>query len=162
MKRNMFLLALAINISVTNAQTKVSAGNIFREYLESAGAKSPKETASYFAQNGSLELPFNESIGLPYKIVGRDSIAAIIAHVVSGAKNFRLTNIKVIMETNDKALAEYESDAIMANGRRYKQKYLGYAIIKDGKIELHKEYMNTVSLVSAVFPNGLEDLIPKK
>lgn len=162
MKKSIFLTAFIATVSVSMAQTKVSTGKIFKEYLESAGAKSAKETAAYFTQNGALELPFNESIGLPYKIVGRDSIEAIIRSLVKNAPNFRLTNVKIIMETSDKVLAEYESDAVMANGRGYKQKYLAYGIVKDGKIELHKEYMNTIALVSAVFPNGLQDLIPKK
>lgn len=162
MKKIVFLIALIATVSNTIAQTKTSNAKLFTEYLESAGAKSAKETASYFTKNGILELPFNESIGIPFKIVGQDSIETMIASLIEKAPNFRLTNIKIIMETKDKVLAEYESEALLRNGRIYKQKYLAYAVFKDGKIDLHKEYMNTVALVAALFPNGLEDLIPKK
>lgn len=125
MKNLIILFALLATASVTVAQTKKSNAQIFTEYLKSAGAKSPKETASYFAKNGTLELPFNESIGMHYKLVGQDSIEAAIAGVVKNAPDFRLVNIKIIMETTDKVLAEYESETLLLNGRTYKQKIPG-------------------------------------
>lgn len=161
MKKNIILFVLAIlaNVTIAAAQKQTKAEKVFLEYVNSVGTSDPSVTASYFAENGAIELPYVAMLGMHDKVVGRDSIAAVVGGLLKNAPGFRLKNVKVIMADDEKVLAEYESETLLPNGRTYKQHYMGYAIVKNGKIVLHREVMNTIVLVSAFFPNGLKDLI---
>ena len=159
MKRSILLLTMVLaGFQSTFAQNKKSASAILTEYLNSVGTTSAQNTASYFAKDGSIELPYLASFGMQDKFTGQDAIIEVVSGLLKNAPNFRMKNIKIIASTNDTVFAEYDSEATIVNGRTYNQHYMGYAIIKNGKIVLHREVMNTVNMVRALFPNGLKDI----
>lgn len=161
MKKIIFALLFVLLTGIVSAQSS-TPGTILKNFLTSVGKESPEVSASYFATDGIMELPYVSNLGMPDKIVGRDSIAHLVGGLIKMAPNFRIKNFKILMEQQDKVLAEYESEAILANGRNYKQLYLTYAIIKDGKIVKQREVMNSVLFVQAFFPNGLADVTKKQ
>lgn len=144
--------------SMENQEIK-SASDLLKGYLESVGLGNPKATASFFAENGYIDAPYVTSLGMPSKIMGTAAIEATMQGLLQNAPNFHFTSIKIILETPTEAIAEYESEAVLANGRSYKQLYMGHITSKNGKIICHKEFLNTISFVEAFFPNGLKDLI---
>ncbi len=139
-------------------QTK-SAATLLTEYLSSIGAGDPRVTASYFAQDGFIDAPYVEVFGMPARIVGPAAIEATMTNLLKTAPNFRLKNIRVILESPTTVVAEYESEAVMANGRPYQQLYFAQLTSQDGKIVHHREFLNTIPFVQAFFPGGLRDLI---
>jgi ketosteroid isomerase-like protein len=145
----------------TEAHTK-TASALLVEYLESIGAGDPRATASYFAEDGCIDAPYVESFGMQAKIVGPAAIENTMTNLLKTAPNFRLKNIKIILETPTVAVAEYESEALMTNGKTYKQLYMAQLYAKDGKIVCHREFLNTIPFVEAFFPNGLKDLLTNK
>lgn len=158
MKKVALLFAfIAVTIAASAQKTK-TAGAILTAFLTSVGAESPQVSASYFAKDGAIELPYVGNLGMPDKIVTQDSIAYLIGNLIKMAPDFRIKNIRIIMENPGMALAEYESEALLANGRKYQQLYMSYAVIKDGKIVKQREVMNSVLFVQAFFPNGMADL----
>jgi len=138
-----------------------SASLLLKEYLTSVGAGDTKATASYFTEDGYIDAPYVESIGIPAKIVGHAAIEAAMQGLLKNASNFHIKNIKIILETATEVVAEYESEAVMANDRAYKQLYMAHLTSKDGKIMRHREFINTIPFVEAFFPNGLKDLMQK-
>lgn len=162
MKKTALLIAfIAVTVTASAQQTK-TAGTVLTEFLTSLGAGDPQVSASYFAKDGTIELPYVSNLGMPDKIVSRDSIANLIGNLFKMAPDFHVKNIKIIMEKPGMALAEYESEALLANGRNYKQLYMAYAVVKDGKIVKQREVMNSVLFVQAFFPNGMADLPAKQ
>ena len=143
----------------TTIENKKEASVLLAEFLTSIGAGDPKVTASYFTPEGYIDAPYVESLGMPAKIVGPAAIEVTMSNIKKIAPNFHFTSIKIILETPTEVVAEYESEALMANGRPYKQLYMGHLISKDGKILSHREFINTIVFVEAFFPNGLKDLI---
>lgn len=159
MKRNILLLTMVLaGFQITFAQNKKTVSAIYTEYLNSVGTTSAQKTASYFVKDGAIELPYLASFGMQDKFTGHDAIIEVVSGLLKNAPDFRIRNIKIIASTNDTVLAEYDSEATIVNGRTYNQHYVGYAIIRNGKIVLHREVMNTVNMVKALFPNGLKDL----
>lgn len=139
-----------------------TASELFSEFLEQVG-KGDAETASeLFATDGYIDAPYVQSLGFPSKIAGRTAIAQSLAQVKAAAPDFHFINFKIVMETPDELVAEYESEAVMASGKPYKQSYIAHVTAKEGKIISHKEYLNTIVFVEAFFPNGLNDLITNK
>lgn len=139
----------------------LSAAQLLKEYLASIGAGDPKVTASYFAEDGCIEAPYVEVFGMPARIVGPAAIEATMTNLLQTAPNFRLKNIQVVLETPTTVVAEYESEALMANGRPYQQLYFARLTSRDGKIVHHREFLNTIPFVQAFFPGGLADLVPR-
>ncbi|WP_395763146.1 nuclear transport factor 2 family protein [Elizabethkingia anophelis] len=161
MKKIIFASLLVLFAGIVSAQSS-TPGTILKNFLTSVGKDSPEVSASYFANDGVIELPYVSNLGMPDKIRGRDSIANLVGGLIKMAPDFRVKNFKILMELHDKVLAEYESEAVLANGRNYKQLYLTYAIVKDGKIVKQREVMNSVLFVQAFFPNGLADVTTKQ
>lgn len=139
-----------------------TASVIFKEFLETVGKGDAKAASSLFAADGYIDAPYVESLGFPSKISGHEAIEQSLAQVKHAAPNFHFSNFKVVMETENELVAEYESEALMANGKPYKQVYIAHVITKDEKIVSHKEFLNTIVFVEAFFPNGLKDLITNK
>jgi ketosteroid isomerase-like protein len=148
--------------SATTAHGTKSASELLKDYLTSVGEGNPKVTASFFAEDGYIDAPYVESLGMPSKMIGRTTIEAAMQGLLQNAPNFHFTSIKIISETPTEAVAEYESEAVLANGRTYKQLYMGHVTSKEGKIVCHREFLNTIPFVEAFFPNGLKDLITNK
>jgi len=128
---------------------------IFKEFLETVGKGDAKAASSFFTIDGYIDAPYVQALGFPSKITGHEAIGQSLS------PNFHFSNFRVVMETENELVAEYESQAVMASGKPYKQLYIAHVVTKDGKIESHKEYLNTVVFVEAFFPNGLKDLITK-
>ena len=143
-------------------QTHKSASVLLKEYLTSVSAGDPKATASFFAEDGYIDAPYVESLGMPAKIIGTEAIENTMQGLLRNAPDFHFTAIKIIMENATEVVAEYESEAVLANGRNYKQLYIGHLTSKDGKIVCHREFLNTIPFVQAFFPNGLNDLLTTK
>lgn len=147
-------------------ETTVKQGNsaalLLKAYLTSVSTGDAQATASFFEENGYIDAPYVESFGMDPKITGRTAIETTMANLIQNAPNFHFTRIHVLLETPTEVVAEYESEAVLANGRTYKQHYVGHLTSKDGKILCHKEFLNTIPFVEAFFPNGLSDLINTK
>lgn len=143
-------------------QVTKSASALLNKYLMSVNAGDAKVTASFFAPEGYIDAPYMEALGMPAKIIGMDAIEGTMSTLRTIAPNFNFTRISILMETENEAIAEYESEAVLANGRNYKQLYIGHLTSKDGKILCHKEYLNTIVFAQAFLPNGLNDLITNK
>lgn len=143
-------------------ENQKTASVIFKEFLETVGKGDAKAASSLFETDGYIDAPYVQALGFPSKIVGHEAIEQSLSQVKAAAPNFHFENFKVIMETPTELVAEYESAAVMASGKPYKQSYIAHVTTKDGKIISHKEFLNTVVFVEAFFPNGLKDLITNK
>ncbi|MBS1592861.1 MAG: nuclear transport factor 2 family protein [Bacteroidetes bacterium] len=148
--------------NASTASEPKSASQLLKEYLTSVGAGNPKVTASFFAADGYIDAPYVETLGIPAKIIGKEAIEATMQGLLQNAPDFHFTSIKIMLESATEVTAEYESEAVLANGRTYKQLYVGHLVSKDGEIVSHREFLNTISFVAAFFPNGLNDLITTK
>jgi ketosteroid isomerase-like protein len=140
-----------------NSGTKCASA-IFKDYLDSVNAGNPKTVAAFFAEDGYIDAPYVESFGMASKIVGKTAIEATMQGLLQNAPDFHFTSLKIILETPAEVVAEYESEAVLVNGRSYKQLYIGHIKFKDGKIISHREFLNTVPFAQAFLPNGLKDL----
>ncbi len=152
--------------TILNSTKKVhetkTASELLKDFLESVNAGNPKVAASFFAKDGYLEAPYVASFGMTSKFEGQEAIAASMAGMLQLAPDFHFTSVKIIMETPTQVVAEYESEATLTNGRPYKMLYIACLTTQEGKIESHREFLNTVPFVEAFFPNGLHDLISPK
>jgi ketosteroid isomerase-like protein len=159
MKKIILSILFIGSVIASSAQSTKAPSVVFKEFLNAIGEGNAKAASALFTADGYIEAPYVQSLGIPTKIVGAESIQKSLSQVKMAAPNFHFINVKVIMETPTELVAEYESEATMANGRPYKQLYIAHVITKDGKIVSYKEFLNTVVFVQAFFPNGLKDLI---
>ncbi|MEQ9376002.1 MAG: SDR family NAD(P)-dependent oxidoreductase [Imperialibacter sp.] len=147
-----------VKFAIADEQPK-SAAAAFKEFLTCVSEGNPEKAASFFAEDGYLEAPYVATFGMPSKFEGHEQIAGSMKGMLQMAPNFHFTSVNILMETPTEVVAEYESEATLANGRPYKMLYMGHITTKDGKITSHREFLNTVPFVEAFFPNGLKDLI---
>ncbi len=138
------------------------ASVLLSEYLASVSAGKPALTASFFAEDGYIDAPYVESLGMPSRISGRSAIEATMKGLLQNAPGFHFTHIRPVLETHNEVVAEYESEAVLANGRTYRQLYMGHLTAENGKITCHREFLNTLVFAEAFLPNGLKDLTTDK
>lgn len=128
-----------------------NAVELLQMYLESI--QSPGIAASLFAEDGVLELPYLESLGITSSVQGHVAIESFIGSLLAKVPDFKFRNVRFLIDTPDQAFAEYSVEALVpATGRVYRQMYAGRLVAKDGKIQLLRESLDTVAAAKAFAP----------
>jgi uncharacterized protein len=138
-----------------------TAKQLLQAYLDAISAGDMEKAIALFADDGAIEFPYFGSVNLPTRFQGPEALRRFLTPVVNGAENFKFKNIKIFLgEDENHVSGEYEVDAVIKKtGRRYRQLYEGRVIAENGKIQLLREFCDTVEVARAMFPNGLKDLL---
>ncbi|WP_416422354.1 nuclear transport factor 2 family protein [Pseudomonas sp. App30] len=128
-----------------------NAVELLQSYLESI--QSPQAAAALFADDGVLELPYLQSLGIPHHVQGPEAIAGFIGSLLGKVPGFKFHNVRFLIDTPDQAFAEYSVEALVpATGRVYRQLYAGRLVARDGKIQLLRESLDTMAAAQAFAP----------
>ncbi|MFY1662728.1 nuclear transport factor 2 family protein [Pseudomonas sp. Pseu.R1] len=128
-----------------------NAVQLLQMYLESI--QDPRKAASLFAEDGVLELPYLQTLGIPHSVQGPAAIEAFIGSLLKKVPTFSFQRVRFLIETPDQVFAEYDvEEPVPATGRIYKQSYAGRLVARDGKIQLLREAMDTVAAQRAFAP----------
>ena len=108
--------------------------------------QNPDALLPLFAEDGAIELPYLESLGMEWRTVGPENIKNMVAGIIRNAPDFKFINIRFYIETPEQVFAEYSVDCLF-NGKPYKQTYMGRLVAVNGKIKLIREGMNLYSVI---------------
>jgi len=131
------------------------------DYLASIG--DPERAAALFAEDAVFELPFLRSLGVAPRYQGRGEITALLEQLLNLYPNiaFAPNDIRVLIDTPEKTLAEYVAHARAAStGRTVHHLFSGYLVAEDGEIKLLRESFNPLAMAQAQLPNGAADVGP--
>ncbi|QUG74773.1 nuclear transport factor 2 family protein [Erwinia sp. E602] len=121
-----------------------TAVQLLQNYLDAV--QTPQLAAALFADDGVLELPYLQTLGLPHRAQGPQAIAAFIAGLLQKVPDFRFRNIQFLIDTPTQAFGEYSVEAAIAGTDRiYKQTYAGRLVAQQGKITLLRESLDTLA-----------------
>ena len=125
---------------------------------------SAEQSGALFADNGTLELPYLASIGLPPVLKGPAEITKFLGFLHGQLyPGFSFEQVKVHLDTPDQVFAEYHiNHASGISHKDVKQQFFGHLEAKDGKIARLREAIDVVVAAEAIYPNGLADVIAKK
>ena len=120
-----------------------SASELLEAYLNNVGT--PKVSASQFAEDGVLELPWVNA-----HAQGPAAVEALLTGLLAKVPDFRFKNLTYFIQTPDKVAAEYHVEAkVLATGKIYKQTYAGVLHAENGKIKLLHETLDTLAASKA-------------
>ena len=120
-----------------------TATELLEAYLKDIGT--PKVSASLFADDGVLELPW-----VDVHVQGPAEIEKMITGLLARLPGFRFKNLTYFIQTPDKVAAEYQVETpVLDTGKIYRQTYCGVLIAVDGKIKLLREALNTAAAAEA-------------
>ena len=120
-----------------------SATELLEGYLNNIAT--PKVSASQFAEDGVLELPWVNA-----HAQGPVAIEKLIAGILAKVPDFRFKKPTYYIQTSDKVAAEYQVEAaVVDTGKIYKQTYVGVLHAENGKIKLLREALNTAEAARA-------------
>jgi uncharacterized protein len=125
---------------------------------------SAEQSGALFADNGTLELPYLASIGLPPVMSGPRAITEFLSFLHGKLyPGFSFEDVKVHIDTPEQAFAEYHINHKSGiSGKDVQQQFFGHLEAADGKIKRLREAIDVVVAAEAIYPNGLADLIKKK
>jgi hypothetical protein len=98
------------------------------------------------------ELAYAPSIGHPARLSGRKEAVRHATWFVGAVANFRFFDLKVY-DLNDthRAVAEVKGEGLIkASGRMYRQDYVVFLQVADGKIAFLREYFDPVRAAKAL------------
>ncbi|SCW78382.1 MULTISPECIES: nuclear transport factor 2 family protein [unclassified Pseudomonas] len=128
-----------------------NAVELLQQYLDAI--QTPYLAAALFAEDGVLELPYLESLGIPHSVKGPAAIEGFIGSLLGKVPDFKFHNVRFLIDTPDQVFAEYSVEALVpATGLIYRQMYAGRLVAKDGKIQLLRESLDTVAAAKAFAP----------
>ena len=120
-----------------------TAPELLEAYLNNI--KTPKVSASCFADDGVIELPWVQA-----RAQGPTAIEKFISGIFTRVPDFGFKNLTYYIQTPDKVAAEYQVEALVpSTGKLYKQTYVGVLIAENGKIKLLREALDTVAASKA-------------
>jgi len=120
-----------------------SASELLEAYLNNVGT--PKVSASQFAEDGVLELPWVNA-----HAQGPAAVEKLLTGLLAKVPDFRFKNLTYFIQTPDKVAAEYHVEAkVLATGKIYKQTYAGVLHAWNGKIKLLHETLDTLAASKA-------------
>jgi ketosteroid isomerase-like protein len=136
-----------------------AALELLEKYLAQVG--SPSAASQLFSADGAIELPYLESIGLPWRVEGPEAIESFLVYLLQSLPDFAFRNVRHHIITPDQVFSEYDVETLVqGTGRIYKQSYAGRLVAENGKIKLLRESLDTVRVAQAMFPDGLSGLPP--
>ena len=137
-----------------------SAKELMLGYIGGSAAQS----GALFADDGTLELPYLESIGLPPVMNGPRAITEFLTFLHD--KLYPVSLSRTSTSTSrlpEQAFAEYHINHKSGiSGKDIKQQFFGHLEAADGKIKRLREAIDVVVAAEAIYPNGLLDVIKKK
>lgn len=122
-----------------------TAPQLLQAYLDNFG--NPSKIASLFTEDGAIELPYLQSLGMGYRTEGQANIEKMITGLLKQAPDFRFINIKILIETPEQVFAEYEVDTLF-DGKPYRQLYMGRLLSENGRIKLLREGMDSLAVAN--------------
>ena len=122
------------------------------------------QSGALFAEDGTLELPYLASIGLPPVMTGPKAITDFLGFLHGSLyPGFRFEDVSVHIEAPEQVFAEYHINHKSGiSGKDVKQQFFGHLEFADGKIKRLREAIDVVVAAEAIYPNGLADLIKNK
>ena len=120
-----------------------SATELLEAYLNNV--RTPRVSASQFAEDGVLELPWVKAYAQ-----GPAAVEKLLAGLLAKIPDFRFKNLTYFIQTHDKVAAEYQVEALVADtGKIYQQTYAGVLLAENGKIKLLREALDTLAASKA-------------
>jgi len=137
-----------------------TAKELLMSYLQNIN--NADEVINLFADDAAIELPYLNSLGLPWRWTGKETLHKFLQNLPKTFPGFQFQNIQIHIDTPDQAFGEYEVECVVAStGRPYHQHYMGRLVAKDGKIVLLREALDLAQVAKSSFPNGIADLSKK-
>ncbi|HEY2470005.1 MAG TPA: nuclear transport factor 2 family protein [Terracidiphilus sp.] len=134
-----------------------NARQILEEFTASS-FRDPKKAAEMFAEDGAFEMPYLDSLGFPWRCAGREKIEGFFKFVRDLYPHINLHDLKVVCETPDVVVGEYEfTTKSSRTGRVIHQLFVGRLEVENGQIKPLRESINLVELGLAIYTNGLAD-----
>jgi uncharacterized protein len=123
-----------------------------------------EQSGALFADDGTLELPYLASIGLPPVMTGPKAITDFLSFLHGSLyPGFSFEDVKIYIETPEQVFGEYHINHKSGiSGKDVKQQFFGHLESADGKIKRLREAIDVVVAAEAIYPNGLADVIKKK
>lgn len=135
-----------------------------RELMLAYLAGSAEETGALFLPEGTLELPYLASIGLPPVLKGPAGITNFLSFLHGTLyPGFKFENVKVLIDGGQQVFAEYQiNNKSGVSGKLVSQQFFGHLEAESGKIRRLREAIDVVVAAEAIYPNGLKDVIAKR
>ncbi|MBS7233457.1 nuclear transport factor 2 family protein [Flavobacterium psychroterrae] len=126
-------------------------------YLENIN--NPEIAIELFADDAAIELPYLNSLGMPWQWQGRDAIYNFLKDVPEIFPGFEFQNIRILIDTPDQTFGEYDVRCTTAaTGLPYHQAYMGRLEAVNGKIKLLREALDMVEVAKSFFPQAAANL----
>jgi uncharacterized protein len=127
-------------------------------------AGTAEETGTLFSPEGTLELPYLASIGLPPVLKGPAEITKFLGFLHGTLyPDFKFQNVKVLIDGGTQVFAEYQINHKSGiSGKFVNQQFFGHLEAESGKIRRLREAIDVVVAAEAIYPNGLKDVIAKR
>ena len=127
-------------------------------------AGTAEQSGAIFADDGTLELPYLASIGLPPVVQGPAEITKFLGFLHGTLyPGFVFQAVAIHIATPDQVFAEYHINHKSGiSGRPTRQQFFAHLQSKNGKIARLREAIDVVVAADAIYPNGLADVLAKR
>ena len=123
-----------------------------------------EQSGALFADDGTLELPYLASIGVPPVMTGPRAITDFLGFLHGALyPGFRFEDVSIHIELRTRFLLNITSTiSRVFRGKTSNSSSSVTWVSADGKIKRLREAIDVVVVAEAIYPNGLADVIKNK
>jgi uncharacterized protein len=138
--------------------------NAARELMLGYISGTAERSGALFAEDGTLELPYLASIGVPPVMTGPKAITDFLTFLHGTLyPGFSFEDVTIHISTPEQVFAEYHiNHKSGVSGKDVKQQFFGHLESAGGKIKRLRESIDVIVAAEAIFPNGLADVIKNR
>ncbi|MFC3559089.1 nuclear transport factor 2 family protein [Pedobacter jamesrossensis] len=134
-----------------------TAKELLLDYMEHIG--NPEIALELFSPEAVIELPFLNSLGMPWQWKGKNAIDVFLKGIPNLFPEFKFANVNIYIDTPNQVFAEYDViGSVTATKLPYYQTYAGRLVADNGKILLLRESLDMIRVIKSMFPEVASQL----
>ena len=134
-----------------------TAAQLLEEFT-SLGVDDPERTVGLFCEDGTYEVPYLESLGLPWRYQGHIHLMRHFRRVREIYPLLTFHDVEIVCAADHCVVAEYQfTSRSSQTGRMIHQLVIGRLEAANGQVKLLRESVDLVEFALANHVNGLSD-----
>jgi ketosteroid isomerase-like protein len=112
----------------------------------------PEKWKSIISDDIVWELPYAPGLGHPAKLTGRDEVLGHVGWFIGAVEDLRFYNLQIsAFAEHSKAVAQVQAEGrIKTTGRIYRQDYVLFVEVENGKLRFIREYFDPIRAAHAL------------
>ena len=138
-----------VTIVPTQDQQRARSIAVVEAFFDALVSKDREKLLSLWHADGAQEMPYAPE-GVPTRVDGQAQLRSFWSAVFDGIADIAFSSIEVrAMDDPNVVLSQHQGSVKLANGTGYDNRYISVFYLRDGRIDIYREYFDPLVVLRA-------------